>query len=576
MRIPELARFHVQVAGLLLGLGVLAANLIPIHVHPFRTFYNELAIVIAILLCVLFEARTNRARFDIPRVALVPAALAIFIVLQCAVGMVESQRVIFPLLYLTLATLSIIWGARVAEDENKLNTTLYYFAICHSIAALLSVGMEVVQVYGLDWRPWVMYVAAGQTNVRPIANVAQPNQLALLLCFGLASLWWLFQQRKLHGALVFIFAWVLVSGIVLTQSRIAWLILPMFAICLATRFVGSRKTPIAALFILLLWYWLFLLNLPIVSDALGFSGGSAFERLGGRSERTVLAQQALRMISEHPMMGIGWFRFSEEQVNLGRFFSPTIYAEHSHNLILNIAAELGLPVALFFIASLSFWLWKVLSKRSMRARDEIGFGLLFVIAVAVHSMVEFPLWYAYVLLPLGFIVGVMHRARFNATSLQTTFSFMSLASVIGLILSVFIVVDFHRVVDGFTEFRRLQSGQRMDESKIEMPRISLFRDYYDYFTTMQLVPREGMELEDIQFIEGQSRRFGFVHILNKLAETYALNGELEKARAMMLTIHRLHPFYYAEYYDYWSKLALSDKRYAQVFASMPARDTGNK
>ena len=38
-----------------------------------------------------------------------------------------------------------------------------------------------------------------------------------------------------------------------------------------------------------------------------------------------------------------------------------------------------------------------------------------------------------------------------------------------------------------------------------------------------------MGSDEIQFVEHGSRRFGFVHILDKLAEVYVLNGEPQKA-----------------------------------------------
>ena len=79
------------------------------------------------------------------------------------------------------------------------------------------------------------------------------------------------------------------------------------------------------------------------------------ERIGGRSERTVLAQQAISMISNHPWLGVGWFGFGSAQVDIGANFTPTIYAEHSHNFILNIAAELGLPFAIMFFGGFSLW-----------------------------------------------------------------------------------------------------------------------------------------------------------------------------------------------------------------------------
>ncbi|MEA9980104.1 hypothetical protein, partial [Pseudomonas sp. RTS4] len=70
------------------------------------------------------------------------------------------------------------------------------FAIAHLLAGLLSVIMQLVQITGIDATPAVMFIAReSQPFMRPYANVAQPNQLALLFCFSLASVWYLYQRR---------------------------------------------------------------------------------------------------------------------------------------------------------------------------------------------------------------------------------------------------------------------------------------------------------------------------------------------------------------------------------------------
>jgi hypothetical protein len=40
----------------------------------------------------------------------------------------------------------------------------------------------------------------------------------------------------------------------------------------------------------------------------------------------------------------------------------------------------------------------------------------------------------------------------------------------------------------------------------------------------------------------------------------------------MLTLQKLHPFAYPEYFDFWQKLAELDVKYRVVFVNMPKRD----
>lgn len=565
---------HIRISVALISVSVFCANLISHHVHPFRTFYNELAMVIGLLLATLFLF-SGRGKIAQPALAYLPVSMLLMILLQLVLLRVYPYQITFPVLYLGLATLGIFCGATIARDNAGAVNLCSGIAYSHLLAALLSVCMEIAQVLGWDLQPFVMFIAVdGAASVRPFANIAQPNQLALLLCFGLAGIWWLRQQQKIGGVVAIFFAVLIMWGLALTQSRIAWLILPLFLLMTGTGFLGERREHLALMLGLIIAYALMVFYLPTISAWMGFSSGSVIERIGGRSERTVLAQQAISMIRSHPWVGVGWFGFGPSQVEIGSEFTTTIYAEHSHNLILNIAAELGLPFALIFFSGFLIWFLRTCSAKVMRARPEVGLFVLFFIATGVHSLVEFPLWYAFVLIPLAVLAGMVHSLRYRNSETQTV-SARSLQTIAAasIVFCGFVVIDFNRVVNGFQEFRRAKSYAQMDISKISPPRFTLMPDYYDYFSLMRIVPSENMPDEQIRFVEVTSHRFGYVHILSKLAEIYVLNDRHDEAEKMMKTLHRLHPFYYPEYYDYWRDLAKTDVRYEKVFRGMPMRDS---
>ena len=167
------------------------------------------------------------------------------LLLQLLLQRVYPYQISFPVLYLGLATLAIFYGAAIARDGNAARMLCDVIAFAHLLAALASVVMENFQVLGWDLRPFVMYIAVdGVAAVRPFANIAQPNQLALLLCFGLAAIWWFRQRQKIHGGLAIAFAAFILWGLALTQSRIGWIILPLFVIISGTGLIGLRKESI--------------------------------------------------------------------------------------------------------------------------------------------------------------------------------------------------------------------------------------------------------------------------------------------------------------------------------------------
>ncbi|MFZ6799666.1 Wzy polymerase domain-containing protein [Undibacterium sp. Di24W] len=412
------------------------------------------------------------------------------------------------------------------------------------------------------------------TPMRAFANVAQPNQLALLLCFGLASIWWLVQTKRVNGYIAFVSSLFLLWGLALTQSRIAWIILPVFALLAWLRVIGELPIRRAVLLLFLFVYVGFVWFLPSIAETLGFSSASIAERVGGRSERSGLLQQAWFMIKQHPWFGVGWFGFGAEQVKIAADFPSTIYAEHSHNLVLNLMAELGVPAAVLIFTLLSFWFYQTCVARSAAKNNQIAFAMLSLIAVGVHSMVEFPLWYAYVLLPIAVLMGMLHQLRWPTQTrvLVLPRAVPAVISVVGMAVLVMVTLDYQRVVHGFKAFRQAETIATVPQDAIARPSFTLLPDYFDYFQLMKITPQEKMSAQEIAFVERMSLRFGYVHVLNKLAEVYILNRQTTKAQRTLLTLQRLHPVAYPGYFDYWQSLAQHDERFAAVFLTMPKRD----
>lgn len=556
---------------LIFGALLFSAYIHPFHIHPFRTYYHDGLVIFATLIGFGMLALATRPRVHLPSIIWLPMVIILLLMLQMGVGLVQVENIVFPVMYLLLTAVAMMLGANWVGMSDGAEKICLMLSIAHLAAALLSVVMQGVQMAGVDMAPFIMTIAR-QAQLRPFANVAQPNQLALLLCFGLASVWWLYQAARLGRIAAVLLVVVLLWGLGLTQSRIAWIILPLFALyCLPQR-EGQRRVDQFLLLLFLLVYMGFLLGLPLLADWVGFSGGSVVDRIGGRSERMVLLQQAWAMASQHPWLGVGWFGFGAGQVGMAAGFSASTYAEHAHNVVLNFAAELGWPATLCICVALTVWSWQTCVAPAAHNNRTVGLVSLCFIAVGVHSMVEFPLWYGYVLLPIALMMGMAHQLRWPSYGVAVPRIALLLSSLFGCLLLVLVTIDYQRVVSGFKALHAQQGGKVFEKELMSPPSVTLFTDYYAYFSVSMLTPREGMSAQDIRFIESMSRRFGYVHVLNKLAEVYALNGQTKKAQGMMLTLQRLHPFAYPEYFDFWKKKAEVDVRYRVVFVEMPERE----
>lgn len=559
----------------------LISYLNPQHIHPLRTYYNEILIFFGLILSTVYLARHQAPKLRFPALLLLPLGILSLVLLQVFLGIVvDAFDMALPISYFLLCSLALIVGASIASQPGGAYRLCFGLAIMHLLAALLSLVMQQLQLAGVDASPFIMTIAReAQLSMRPYANVAQPNQLALLFCLALGSVWYLYQLSRLSAWGAALLTAMLLWGIALTQSRIGWVILPLFALLCSQRKQGERTVDRLLLVTLLALYVSLVLGLPQIGKWMGFSSGSVTAHVGGRSERLVLLQQAWHMAAEHPWLGVGWFGFGAEQVRIAADFTSTTYAEHAHNWLLNFAAELGWPATILIFGALAWWTVQtcVVNKLTQltqltKATLAVRFASLCLVAVLVHSMVEFPLWYAFVLAPVALLMGMLHQLRWPAEGAVVPRKLIVGAGLFSCLLMLVFTLDYQRVVAGFNILRTDQSRSESGKAGLARPDWTLFPTYFLYFDLMRMTPHEGMSAQQIAAVERMSHRFGYVHVLNKLAEVYVLNGQTEKAERTLLTLQRLHPNSYPEYFDYWKTQSALDARYRTVLLAMPKRD----
>lgn len=557
----------------ILGLSIVFSYLLPIHIHPLRTFYQDAIVILGLLLAILSLSLNGQLKLRFNGLSLIGIGLASCILCQFLLEHSQALEDLFiPCLYLLLLPFAYSVGASLSTEREQQEKLCLAFAYAYVVAGLLSVAMQIAQVAGLHLGALVMFIPKAGSFPRPYANVAQPNQLALMLCFALAASWFLYRKMKITRAVGIITVLTLIVGVVLTQSRIGWIILPVFCFYIwkTQTDVNERRAPAAFFILLLTAYFLMVFGLSHIIGHFGFSGGSVAAHVGGRSERMGLWAQAWSMAFHHPWFGVGWGGFGPAQVQIAADFPSSTYAEHAHNIVLNFAAELGWPLTVLIFTGLGCWFYRACMQPVKTSTRQ--FAILCLIAVFVHSLVEFPLWYGYVLFPTVIFMGMLHQMRWSGGGVMIRKALIIPVVVFGLFLMGAITWDYQRVVTGFNVLRWEQSGRKVDVRLLEQPEFTFFPQFFAYFKLMKIEPAEGMSKETIAYVEHWTPRFGFVHILNKMAEIYVLNGAPEKAERMMQTLQRLHPDLYPDYFDYWKAKGNIDARYRAVFVNMPRRD----
>ena len=294
-----------------------------------------------------------------------------------------------------------------------------YLAAGLVLAAVLASGIGLLQYFvgDPDLLPWIFPTEVGQSP----GNLRQRNQQATLLSLGVWSLWWWMLQRWPVGArrgdaapvtgapgaapagaggvlvctVLGTLALALASAA--TASRTGALQWAIVVLLVAWWWGRTARWAVAGVVVSALFYTLAAWWLPQLLMAVsGVQAEGLFERAIEEPQvctgRIALWSNMLELIAQKPWTGWGW-----GQLAYAHYITPfegvrfCLLLDNAHNLPLHLAVELGWPMALLVCAALGL---AVVAARPWRECDpvrQLAWGVLAL--VAVHSLLEFPLWY---------------------------------------------------------------------------------------------------------------------------------------------------------------------------------------
>lgn len=302
-----------------------------------------------------------------------------------------------------------LWGAAVLGvavlvQWRRLDARL--MAQAWLAAALLSSLMAALQYFGqaAELAPWVSASETGQAY----ANLRQRNQFASLSSIGLMCL--LALKADAHASKRFGFwpwagaAVLMALGNAVSSSRtgfLQWVLI--LAVVLGTWLIQGRRSQRISLagslarlsFLAMTSYLFFLFALPRCLLAWqGVEVGSMAERLAGSGQdsRRVLWDNVVHLIAQKPWSGWGWGELDYAHFITaypGARFSELL--DNAHNLPLQLAVELGVPVAIAAGLVFAGLIWRAKPWIERDAGRLLAWGVLALIGV--HSLLEYPLWY---------------------------------------------------------------------------------------------------------------------------------------------------------------------------------------
>ena len=363
---------------------------------------------------------------------------------------------------------------------------------------------------------------------RPFANFGQPNQLGTFLLWGVLAAAWGYVRGLLRGSVFVFYALLLLFGLSLTASRTAWVAITLLVIaawCWRGLWPHRRATWVVTL--LAACFALSVLTGPWLSRLL--TGQVLFDagdigRVSGES-RQVIWTMFLDAALERPLWGYGWNQVSIAQMAVVIDHPSTlVFFSQSHNLFLDIALWCGVPMAVFVFAVLATWF-----VRRVRAvqRAEDALLVLLLVVVGNHALLEFPLHYAYMLLPTGVVMGLLETRLGVRTIVRSGRWVLVCLWLSASVLLSLLIRDYMRVESSYQVLRF--EWARIKTEPAATPDVLLLTQWRDYFQFVRLDPYQTMTNEQLVWMRQVVSIYPSPGFFQRLATALAVNNQPQEA-----------------------------------------------
>ncbi len=540
---------HISLA--LVGLMWVLPFLYYRHAYPITTFYQEWgAAVLGLGALPLLLMRRYWHAPQVPGIVLLPVGLMLLMLVQYLLGrIVHFDQVLLLSLYLMFAALLLMLGARLREE-------LGWPLLAMVLAACLLVGAELNALAGIlqhyRWHTFLDPVVTVKVSQQVFGNIAQPNHFANYVALGLISLGLLWQRLAWRRWLVTLLALPLLFVLVLSGSRSGGLYL-LGALALA--WWWQRRLPVMRPMLryvawLCIGYILMhgVVQLPWMQGATGtvIASDRLFSQAGTSSIRLRLWHEAALMFAGFPLLGAGFGQFAYQHLQLASELRDPLMVglyNNAHNIVMQLAAEGGLAGLLVLFATLGLWARHVL-RRSEEHVLERWWAIMLLLVLAIHSLLEYPLWYQYFIgiaaILLGALDGLAYRLELQRVGRMT----LAVILVMGA-LSLWNAWQAYRHLERSMVYRSAagQAEQARDElvAVLDYP---LFNGYAELFIAHMMVADEARLADKLALNTRALRYIPTGTNSYHQAMLLALSGAAEQAEAQLVRAVWCYPAAY--------------------------------
>jgi O-antigen ligase len=521
---------------LLASVFISLAWLLPIHYRPWVTYTGEL---FAFLSLFFLAAIYLKDKIKLPVISLPLLFLAAIPLVQYGAGeLFFFDKALICSLFVLGFWLSTVVGYNLSSEKTDRESIFTGLSYVFLIAGTATGVIAICQWLTLD--AYIPGMVDMQRAVRPYANFAQPNNMATFLLMSLLACLYLYETKKVQTKWLVPAAFIMLMSVALSQSRTSWVACVFILVYLAyQQFKG---------YIHIKWYYLaawlavfigFVLVLPVIGSYLTqlldiqIKAVDVARRATGDMSRLAIWQQMLHAIADRPWFGYGWNQTSVAYTLVSDHFQGPVWIRSAHNFILDFILWNGVIIGLPFLAYFGYWGYQ-LNKRVNSVESVIG--ILMVGAVLIHSMLEFPQYYAYFLLPVGFIIGLIQSQQSDTKVLTLSPNYMRVAYGLSFLLLLLIVRDYSVVVPKLNQTLRYEKAP---EKITNQDQIYLLEEFNRRIDWIRMNPYSKVSAQQLEEIREMVLNYPTAYDLLKYAKILAFNGYEQEARHQLRLLKKL-------------------------------------
>ncbi len=488
--------------------------LMNVRVGPQGGFIIESTSAILALCMVLGVTLMGKFTAKPPLVSVMFAVFATIISLQARLMDISwVSQVDLTASVLLLAALST-WALASWQAQNEI-PLMRWIALGLLIGVLLQTAVMWTQYFGLSKHFHGIISYSSSKNI--MGQLGQRNHLGHYLMWGMVAVLYLSHTKALSRwlSMAAVFWLGLSMGLIGSRTLIVYL-MAISLLAIIWRFWAGRAYQANLYWILLTLLWVLLVQFGLEKVLYAFNQSTTttgLERLVNAADvvdtaRSVEWQKAWLSFLNSPWLGHGWGSSSSQSVILhgalpdfAGLRTVGVLFTHSHNSLLQLLSEVGLLGTLWLAGCFAVM---VVVCFKYAKRPESFFILTLATITVCHSLLEYPLWYVYFLLPFALFWALVPRSAEAGLVPQDGCKKLNLAAALATVMALAVCI---RLLFAYNDIMSVYGVAKNESPEVAASKKAkihtlIEREYLlDYYARMALIERsfdayQGAEVAD--------------------------------------------------------------------------------